>query len=167
MISVPKKPGSADEARKLWLRVTQLVTKVYTRPSDLNGVEWADTYRHVAGGASPGKWKTSTQPIAAGPMVACTDPKISVVALMMHTQGIKTESLITAAMYFISQDPSDILWVFPTQDFAGKFSKGRFARNVAVTPVIHELISHPKYRQRKVSLASVKRTLILIGASAF
>jgi hypothetical protein len=78
MTLVQKKPGSAEQD-KLWLRVSQLVAGIYRRPSDLDGVEWADCYRYVSGGASPGKWKTKTQPIAAGPLIACTDPKISTV----------------------------------------------------------------------------------------
>jgi len=112
----------------------------------LNGQEWADTYRFVSGGASPGKWKTKTQPIACGPLVACTDPKIHTVILCVCTQTLKTEALICTAMYYVHQDPSDILFVQPSQDFAAKFSKGRFARNIAVTPAIRDLIAQPKYR---------------------
>jgi phage terminase large subunit GpA-like protein len=163
MTSAVKKPGSADkllqrsvEQDKLWRRTSQLVAGIYRRPSDLNGVEWADTYRYVAGGASPGKWKTKTQPIAAGPLIACTDPKIHTVVLMVCTQSLKTETLICSAMYYIHQDPSDILFVHPSQDFAAKFSKGRFTRNIAVTQVIRELIAQPKYRGSENTITHIE-----------
>jgi phage terminase large subunit GpA-like protein len=107
MTSAVKKLGSVEE-QKLWLRISQLVAGIYRRPPALNGMEWADTYRYVAGGASPGKWKTKTQPVAAGPLIACTDPKIHTVVLCVCTQTLKTECLICSAMYYLHQDPADI-----------------------------------------------------------
>jgi phage terminase large subunit GpA-like protein len=48
------------------------------------------------------------------------------------------------------------LFVHPSQDFAGRFSKGRFTRNIAVTPVVRELIAQPKYRGSENTISHIE-----------
>ena len=117
-------------------------------PPRLNLIEWADAYRRVAErtSASPGRWRTSTQPIAFGPMAAMTDADTHTVSVMAGTQVVKTEFLINVAGYFIHQDPSPILFVQPTQGAAQAFSKERFAPTVEVTPALRDLVQPPRSR---------------------
>src|ERR1700675_2905904 len=84
-------------------------------PPRLTLVEWSDRFRRVAAktSASPGIWKTSSQPVCFGPMTAILDHDTSVVSIMAGTQILKTEFLLNVAAYFIHQDPSPILFVQP------------------------------------------------------
>lgn len=123
-------------------------------PPKLDLVEWADEYRFVAkqNSANPGRWKTSRVPVAYGPMLAVTEPDTQVVTLMACTQLVKSEWLLTAALYFIHQDPSSILFVQPTQKLAESFSKERFAPTREVTQAIADLVPDPKSRDSGVTI---------------
>jgi phage terminase large subunit GpA-like protein len=128
---------------------------VYRPPPKLNLIEWADQYRRVAAGtsASPGRWKTSAQPCAYGPMSAITDDDTHTISVMAGTQVVKTELLINAAGYYIHQDPSSILLVQPTQGAATTFSKERFATTVEATPALRNIIEAPKYRDSENTIS--------------
>src|ERR1700675_959827 len=95
----------------------------------LNLIEWANAGRYVASRtpASPGRWRTSAQPCAYGPMSEVLQKETHTVSIMAGTQIVKTEFLINVAGYFIAQDPCSILFVQPTQGKAEEFSKERFA----------------------------------------
>jgi phage terminase large subunit GpA-like protein len=117
-------------------------------PPKLNLIEWADTGRFVSSknSASPGRWKTSAQPCAFGPMEAVTRADTHTVTIMAGTQVLKTEFLINVCSYYVAQDPAAILFVQPTQGVAEDFSKERFAPTVEITPQLRELIDPPRAR---------------------
>lgn len=117
-------------------------------PPKFDLVEWADEYRRVSpkNSATPGKWRTSRQPAAIGPMRAGTEPGVYIVTVVAGTQVLKSELLINAAFYFIHQDPSPILLVQPTQKAAESFSKERIQPSIAETPVLRELVRAPRAR---------------------
>jgi phage terminase large subunit GpA-like protein len=96
------------------------------------------------------------QPMAIGPMMAVNDPETHTLVAEVGTQTLKTEWLMNIAFYFMHVDPCEQLWIHGTQDFAAKFSKGRFNRNVDVTPAIRELISRPKYRDSQSTITHVE-----------
>ena len=122
--------------------------RILKAPPKLNLIEWADQFRLVSAktSASPGRWKTSAQPCAYGPMAAVLRHDTHTVTVMAGTQIIKTEFLINAASYYIAQDPSAILFVQPTQSAAENFSKERFAPTVAATPQLRNIVETPKSR---------------------
>ena len=122
--------------------------RVLKPPPRLNLIEWADQFRFLAAKttASPGRWKTSAQPCAYGPMAAVLRHDTHTVTVMAGTQIIKTEFLINAASYYIAQGPSAILFVQPTQSAAENFSKERFAPTVAATPQLRNIVETPKSR---------------------
>src|SRR6266851_269689 len=128
---------------------------VYKPPPKLSLIAWADRYRRVAAktSASPGRWKTVSQPIAFGPMDAVTDPDTHKISIMAGTQILKTELLLNCAGYFIHQDPSPILLVQPTQGAAASFSKERFMPTVEATPALRAQIKLPKYRDSENTIA--------------
>ena len=123
--------------------------RVVRPPPKLSLIEWADTSRFVAAktSASPGRWKTSAQPCAYGPMAAITEIGTHTITIQAATQIIKTELLINTAGFFVAQDPSTILFIQPTQTKAEEFSKERFAPTVSVTPQLRNLIEPPKTRE--------------------
>jgi phage terminase large subunit GpA-like protein len=121
---------------------------IYKPPPKLTLIEWADQYRRIAAktSASPGRWKTASQPIAFGPMAAVLDHETHTVSVMAGTQILKTEFLINVASYFICQDSSPILFVQPTQGAATSFSKERFAPTIEATPALRSVVEPPKSR---------------------
>ena len=121
-----------------WITKLATVATVLRPPPRLNLVEWAEQFRYVAQktSAAPGRWRTSAQPIAFGPMLAVTERGTHTVTVMCSTQLLKTELLINVCGYFIHQDPSSILFVQPSQGAAEDFSKERFGPTVAVTPAL-------------------------------
>jgi hypothetical protein len=138
-------PPTPEAAISAMLREARRVLKP---PPRLNLIEWADRFRFLAAKttASPGRWKTSAQPCAFGPMAAVLRHDTHTVTVMAGTQIIKTEFLINAASYYIAQDPSAILFVQPTQSAAENFSKERFAPTVAATPQLRNIVETPKSR---------------------
>src|ERR1700675_660815 len=105
---------------------------IYKPPPKLSLIEWSDRYRRVASktSASPGHWRTSSQPVCFGPMAAVLDLGTPTVSIISGTQILKTEFLLNVACYYIHQDPSPILFVQPTQGAATSFSKERFSPTV-------------------------------------
>lgn len=130
-------------------------TRLLRPPPRLDLIEWADRYRHVAAktSASPGRWKTSAQPVSYGPMSAITDSDTHTVTVEAATQVVKTEWLLNIAGYFIHQDPAPILFVQPSQGAAAAFSKERFAPTVDASPVLRELVSSPKTRDSENTIS--------------
>jgi phage terminase large subunit GpA-like protein len=129
----------------------QAISKAQTvvkPPPKLNLIEWADTFRLVSAknSASPGRWKTSAQPCAFGPMFAVTRADTHTITIMAATQVLKTEFLINVCSYYIGQDPAAILFVQPTQGVAEDFSKERFAPTVEITPQLRDLVDPPRAR---------------------
>jgi phage terminase large subunit GpA-like protein len=112
----------------------------------LNLIEWAERFRFVPQktSAAPGRWKTSAQPIAFGPMLAVTDNDTSIITVMAGTQILKTELLINVTLYYLHQGPSAILFVQPSQDAAESFAKERFNPAVAASPALRALIKTPR-----------------------
>ena len=72
--------------------------------------------------------------------MAVTESNTSIVSVMSGTQILKTEFLLNICAFYISQDPSSILFVQPSQGAAEDFSKERFGPTVAVTPCLRALI---------------------------
>ncbi len=123
-------------------------------PPRLNIVEWANQFRRVAAktSASPGQWKTDSQPVSYGPMLAVTEKDTHTVTVMAATQVLKTELLLNTACYCVHQDPSAILFIQPTQSAAESFSKERFAPTVAASPVLRDLIEPARSRTSENTL---------------
>jgi phage terminase large subunit GpA-like protein len=113
-------------------------------PPKLNLVQWADKFRFVSLSATPGRWRTSEQPVAFGPMLAVTEADTHTVSMMAGTQVAKSELLVNTAYFFIHQEPSPILFVQPTQEAAEGFSKERFSPDLDRMPELREIIKTSK-----------------------
>ena len=143
------------DSLRVALEVLERDLAIYKPPPKLSLVEWADTYRRIAAGtsASPGHWKTSSQPCAFGPMAAVTDADTHTISVMAGTQMIKSEYLQNCAGYFIHQDPSPILFMQPTQSAAANFSKERFAPTIEASPALRAIIAAPKSRDSENTIS--------------
>ena len=81
-------------------------------PPKLSLIEWADSYRQVAArtSATPGQWRTSTQPAAYGPMAAISEPDTHTVSIMAGTQILKSEVLLCTPATSSTKIPRRFCW---------------------------------------------------------
>jgi phage terminase large subunit GpA-like protein len=110
--------------------------------------DWADRNRKLSREASaePGQWRTSRAEYQRGILDAVTDRTVHSVAVMTSAQVGKSEVLLNALGYYISQDPSPILLLQPTLEMAEAFSKDRLAPMLRDTPVLKDLVADPRAR---------------------
>jgi phage terminase large subunit GpA-like protein len=143
---------SIDPQLKAALRSARSILRP---PPDISLIQWADEFRFVAAktSATPGKWRTSVQPVAYGPMAAVFEQDTHTVSIMAGTQIVKSETLLNVCGYFIMVDPSAILFVQPTQGAAESFAKERFAPMVASTPELAKLVALPRSRDSENTIA--------------
>lgn len=119
------------------------LARAYSPPPKMPLSDWADSYRMLSpeAAAQPGRWKTSKEPMAKGPMDAMSDPMVEKVTVMCAAQIMKTELLLNTAGYYIHGDPAPILMVQPTVEMAEAFSKDRVAPMIRDTPVLRDTFS--------------------------
>jgi phage terminase large subunit GpA-like protein len=117
--------------------------RAYMPPPKMPLADWADAFRMLSpeAAAQPGRWKTSKEPMARGPMNAMSDPMVEKVTVMCAAQIMKTELLLNTAAYYIHGDPAPILMVQPTVEMAEAFSKDRVAPMIRDTDVLKEVFS--------------------------
>jgi phage terminase large subunit GpA-like protein len=147
------------------------VAKLLRPPPAQTLIEWADLLREVPSGtsATPGKWRTSAQPCAYGPMAAVCEGDTHTVTVMASTQTIKSELLLNTCGYFISADPAAILLVQPTQSAAEAFAKERLGPMIEATPCLKELVPTPRSRIGDATITHRSYpggALDLVGANA-
>lgn len=124
------------------------IVGVLPPPPDLMVSEWADCYRQLSSesSAEPGQWVTSRAEYQRGMLDALCDPAIETVVVMSSAQVGKTEILLNAIGYYISQDPAPILCLQPTLDMAKTFSKDRLAPMARDTPALSSKLQDPRSR---------------------
>ena len=140
-------------------------------PPQLTVSEWADQYRRLSPEASaePGQWRTSRTPFLKDIMDALSDSETEKVVFMKSAQVGGTEFLLNALGYFISQDPSPILFVRPSVDEAKDFSKDRIAPMIRDTPALREKVRDVKSRDSNNTLLHKRfpgGQMTLVGANA-
>lgn len=111
---------------KLLSETTKALTLV-SPPERLSVSEFADKYRILSAEFSSvaGRWETSLAMYQKGIMDAVSDPTVERVVVMSSAQIGKTEILLNVLGYYAFIDPSPILFIFPTKEFAESFSKER------------------------------------------
>lgn len=133
-------PRLAEAAADWWA--------VLRPPPRLTVSEWADRYRQLSSedSAEQGQWDTSRAEYQRGIMDAVTDPAVREVVFLASAQVGKTAILFNIAGYFISQDPSPIMWVTTTLTEAEAFSRDRFEPFRRDNPQVAAQIGDPRSR---------------------
>lgn len=131
---------------------------VFMPPPDRSLSQWADEERYIAAGTSsePGKWKTSRVEYMRQPMDTATSGEYNKLILMGGTQWGKTEFLLNLLGFYISEDPSPILFINPSKDSADDFSEERFTPMVEATPCLRSKIEPNKSRDSKNTINNKK-----------
>ena len=150
-MSKPKKLNDQHDVEPLhWraksyirTRIRDIVRSSLKPPPRLNLVEWADAKRRLPdNSAEPGQWETSRVEVAREPMLSISNPEVQEITVMCCIQLMKTELMLNAALYYIDQEPSPIMYVAPKEGLAEAWSKERFTKSVKAIPHIAEIFSN-------------------------
>ncbi|MCC0808580.1 terminase [Methylobacterium sp. W2] len=135
-----------DSLAKAW-------RKGATPTPNLDVVQWAERYRRLSKESSNGgRFIVSRVEVARGPMLAATEPGVSVITLMACTQLLKTTVIENILGRFMHIDPCPILVVQPKDDAAETFSKDRLAPMIRDTAVLREIFGDSKSRDAGATL---------------
>lgn len=146
--SIDIKKTSEGAKRYIADALTKAFSQSLKPPPDLNLVEWADTYRFLPdNSAEAGRWRTSRVEVSREPMLSITNPEVQEVTVMSCIQLMKTELMINAALYYMHQEPSPIMYVAPKKETAEAWSKERLVKSVESTPVIKDIFSRNRRGQ--------------------
>lgn len=116
-------------------------------PERLKISEWAERYRVLSPESSVeyGDWKNARVPYMVDVMNAINDPETEEITIQSSSQTSKTEAIIiNPILYYMDKEPSPILLLCPTLNFAENFSRKR------LTPAIRDC----KSLQGKISTNS-------------
>ncbi|WP_165772279.1 phage terminase large subunit family protein [Niveispirillum lacus] len=150
---------TAPEARQALGQLLRIKSRgALLPPPRLTVDQWADEFRVLGpeGNAIPGKWRTSTQEVARGPMRAVTEPGVRTITIMSCTQIMKTSCLENTFGYFAHLDPCPILFVQPKEDAVQTFSKKKISPLIRHSPVLRDLVRDAADRDGKSTQAYKK-----------
>ena len=117
---------------------------IFAPPPRLKISEWADRYACLpAGTAEAGKFHLDRLPYQAAMLDDAIDPTITEYAWMIARQVCKTTSFTLQQGYFIDQDPSTMLMVYPTLEDAKTYMKDKLVPFIEATPRLrHKIVRH-------------------------
>lgn len=117
-------------------------------PPRLNCREWSDEFRYLSkeANAKGGKYRSAFAPYQRAPMEDVNDQQVQSTCLMWASQVGKTETVNNITGYFIAADPSPILVVQPTVEFAESWSKERLVPMLRDTPALRGLVKDARSR---------------------
>lgn len=129
-------------------RITRILSYCFRPKPRLKISEWAGKYRYLAAGASAesGKFHLDRVPYQRDMLDDPLDPEVTESFWMIAAQMGKSESMNSIIGYYIDQDPSPILVVYPTLDGGAKYSKKKLTPMINATPRLRDKVRDPRAR---------------------
>lgn len=108
----------------------------------IKGSAWCDEFRVLAKieGAEEGRWRTDRAPYQREILDVMVDPDIQEVVWIKCAQIGATVCMTNVCLYYMHQEPSQIMMVQPSEDLATKWSTTRLAPAIEATPVVRGMI---------------------------
>lgn len=133
---------------KKTISLFQKLAKAWKPLKKMSIAEWAIENFVLSKGdsATPGKFNFSAAPYQEGIMEAISDPKTQKVVMMTSAQIGKTTIDTCVVGYYIDYDPSPMMFVFPTEKLAKRFSKTRIKHMIEDVPVLKGKLSDSNKR---------------------
>ena len=152
-------------------RAVRRAAQAASPPPELTVSQWADRNLRLSpeDSGEHGQYQSIRAPYQREIMDACSDPAIESVILMSSSQIGKTTILKSVIGYYIDQDPSLILVIYPTLELAEAFSKDRLAPMIRDTPCLRGKIADPKARDSGNTLLSKRfpaGRITIVGANS-
>ncbi len=114
----------------------------FAPPPDLTVSEWAERQRRLpaASAARGARWSNATAPYLVEIQDSLNDPDVRRLVVMGAHQAGKTEAVSNAIGYWITTDPSTVLYVLPSFEDAKRRSRGALADMIRTTPALRTLV---------------------------
>lgn len=152
------------------IEVIKEINSAFIPPERITVTECAEKYRVLpASNREGGIYRAARTPFAIAIMDSFNDPDVEEISVMGSAQWAKTTILENILAYIILINPSNILLVFPTLDFARRFSKTRLEPMIDDSPQIKKKVSKKKSRDSDntiLSKAFYGGTLAMVGANS-
>ena len=152
------------------LHLIQRALNALRPPERITVTECAEKYRVLpASNREGGIYRASRTPFAIEIMDSFNAPEVEEISIMGSAQWAKTTILENILAYIILINPSNILLVFPTLDFARRFSKTRLEPMIEDSTEIKKKVSKRKSRDSDntiLSKAFYGGTLAMVGANS-
>jgi terminase, large subunit len=125
-------------------------------PPLLSLSQWSDQYARIptASNASPGRWRPYQ--FQREWLDVISDPAVHEISIMKSARVGYTRCLLNAICFYIHQDPSPILAVFPRVEDSEEFSRSDLLNTLLETPVTAALVGDIKSRDANQRI--LKRT---------
>lgn len=123
---------------------------------------WIDKTSRIA----PGRFRADTAPWTKKLLEAFSDSEVSDISVMCAAQSGKTQALLVALMWLISEDPSPAMWVLATQDEAEDFMQTRLFPTLEKCPPIARMMPKRREGLRKMSIDFAPMPLFVRGAGS-
>jgi phage terminase large subunit GpA-like protein len=152
-------------------RIFSGLRSLITPRARLKPSEWADRYAYVPseGNAEPGKYRTSRMPYQRDMLDDAVDPTVAESAWKIASQLGKTLCFVIIDGYFIDQDPSGILDVYPTIDSAKSYRREKLDPFIKANPKLKGKVKPPRSRYSENTTLNFKfpgGNLTLCGANS-
>jgi phage terminase large subunit GpA-like protein len=148
----------------------KVMLRCFEPPERITVTECAEKYRILpTSNREGGAYRVSRTPFAKEIMDSFNDPNVEEITIMGSAQWAKTTIMENIIAYIIKVQPSNILLVLPTLDFARRFSKTRLEPMIEDSPEIKKLVSKKKSRDSDNTILSksfVGGTIAMVGANS-
>lgn len=136
---------SRNKTRNLFKRI---IKKTLAKPEQLKVSEWAEKYRVLDETSSiPGKWSNDITPYLKEIMDSFNDPYIDHINFCKPTQVGGTEALLNMIGFIITENPSQTMIVYPTDDLAKNISNDRLKPAFRKSPRLKERFLETKSKE--------------------
>jgi phage terminase large subunit GpA-like protein len=125
------------------LAVFQAAAEVLKPPSKLTVSQWAERERILSSesSATAGRYRCAIAPYQRAMMDAVHIPGVEEVVYMTGAQLGKSTCEENIGGYFMSEDPSPILWMWPTLEVAKEWSADTLEPLIRDTPALADLVA--------------------------
>ncbi len=129
-----------QKGKNKWPLFIENALKTLKPPEKMKMSEWAEKYRILDSKSSaiPGPWRNSVTPYLVGIMDEFNNVQTEEIIFVKPTQVGGTEVLQNALGYFVMQDPSPCMVVYPSQDLAEHVSENRLQEMFKVSKPLAE-----------------------------
>lgn len=143
----------------------RVLTRCLSKPEQLTVSEWAEMYRVLDESSSlPGKWSNDVTPYLVEIMNCLNDPYIVYINFCKPTQVGGTEALINMLGWVVTQNPSPVMIVYPTDDLAKDVSTEKLQPAFTKSPSLRERFRKNSSKELKLKFDGM--TLYLRGANS-
>lgn len=152
------------------IELIKFMLRIFEPPEQITVTECAEKYRILpSSNREGGAYLVSRTPFARDIMDAFNDPEVEEISIMGSAQWAKTTIMENIIAFVIKVQPSNILLVLPTLDFARRFSKTRLEPMIEDSPELKRLVAKKKSRDSDNTILSksfIGGSIIMVGANS-